>query len=141
MKLGRVQLYLSLALLLFGCESAFAQAVAGRQIRGIVSDATGANIAGAQIRAEQTGSGFKRTVITGADGAYILPNLPVGPYSLEASVKGFSNYTQSVIVIQVGDNLQVNVILKVGEVSEGDLRQCRIAFRSRPRVFRRRLIP
>jgi Carboxypeptidase regulatory-like domain len=114
----RVRLLGAAALLVFGCETAFAQAVAGGQIRGVVTDPSGANITGAQITAEQTGSGYRRTAITASDGTYVLPDLPVGPYSLRASLKGFSNYTQSGIVIQVGDNLQVNVTLKVGDVSE-----------------------
>jgi hypothetical protein len=38
-----------------------AQPVAGGQIRGVVTDPTGADIAGAQVTAEQTGSRYKRT--------------------------------------------------------------------------------
>jgi hypothetical protein len=47
-----------------------------------------------------------------------LPNLPVGPYSLEVSAAGFKTYIQSGIVLQVDNNIQVNVTLQVGSVSE-----------------------
>jgi hypothetical protein len=52
------------------------------------------------------------------DGHYIIPNLPVGPYLLQAGAVGFNNYRQSGIVLRVGDDLQVNVALRLGELSE-----------------------
>ena len=115
---GLAHWLLPCALLIFGCGHALGQAVAGGQIRGTVTDPTGATIAGAVVEATATESGYKRSVSTGPDGGYVLPDLRVGPYTLQVSAKGFSNYSQSGIVIQVGDNLQVNVNLKVGEVSE-----------------------
>jgi Carboxypeptidase regulatory-like domain len=53
-----------------------------------------------------------------AGGHYILPNLPAGPYTLAASAPGFRGYIQPNIVLQVGQNIQINVILQVGDVSE-----------------------
>ena len=43
-----------------------------------------------------------RTVFTGADGAYALPNLPVGPYQLKVVLQGFNTYVRDGIVLQVG---------------------------------------
>src|SRR5690242_5493467 len=100
------------------CGNAFAQAVAGGQIRGIVTDPSGAAIPNAQVTAQQMESGYKRTIASGMDGAYVLPNVPVGPYTVQVSAGGFGTYTQSGIVIQVGDNLAVNVTLKVGAIAE-----------------------
>jgi len=48
----------------------------------------------------------------------VLPDLPVGPYSLEVSSPSFRNYVQSGILLQVGANVQVNIAMQVGVVSE-----------------------
>src|SRR5580704_12681293 len=95
-----------------------AQAVGGGQIQGSVVDSSGAVVAGAQVEATQTESGFKRETTSGADGGYSLPNLPVGPYQLHVTRDGFNAYVQSGIVIQVGNNLRVDVTLKVGGVAQ-----------------------
>jgi hypothetical protein len=59
-----------------------------------------------------------RTVTTSAEGAYVLPNLPIGPYRLEVSKSGFAAYEQTGIVLQVATNPTIDVQLKVGAVSE-----------------------
>src|SRR5438046_3488522 len=56
--------------------------------------------------------------VSNETGYYTLPNLPLGPYKLEASLPGFRAFAQSGIVLQVGDNLRINVTLQVGQVSE-----------------------
>ncbi len=98
--------------------AARAQSVGGGQIQGLVTDSTGAAVPGATVDAEQTESGLRREVTSGEDGGYIFPNLPVGPYQLSASKTGFNSYRQSGIVIQVGNNLRIDLILKVGGATE-----------------------
>src|SRR5215831_3577196 len=71
------------------------------QINGTVRDASGLAIAGAEIKATQTATGVVRTANSGADGSYVLPNLPTGPYMLEVNKGGFSKYVQMGIVLQV----------------------------------------
>jgi hypothetical protein len=95
-----------------------AQAVANAQIHGVISDPTGAVIAGVQIKATQTETGQVRTTISTGDGSYVLPNLPVGPYNLEVTAQAFNNYVQSGIILQVGNNVQINVTLQVGAVTQ-----------------------
>lgn len=56
--------------------------------------------------------------MSGTDGAYLLTNLPVGPYTIEASKEGFSKFVQSGIVLQVDSNPIIEISLKVGSVSE-----------------------
>src|SRR5215467_16081855 len=74
------------------------------QINGLVKDSTGAAIPGASIKATQTATGVVRTTASGADGAYVLPNLPVGPYLIDVTKEGFSKYVQTGIVLQVDTN-------------------------------------
>jgi hypothetical protein len=51
-------------------------------------------------------------------GAYVLPNLPIGPYRLEASLPGFRTYAQSGIVLEVNANPVINIVMAVGQVAE-----------------------
>ncbi len=55
---------------------------------------------------------------TNETGSYVLPNLPIGPYKLEATLGGFRTFSQTGIVLQVGANPEVNISLEVGQVSE-----------------------
>src|SRR4029077_19628501 len=70
---------------LWSPADALAQAVANATIHGVVADATGAVIPNAQIKARQTDIGQVRATASNSDGSYVLPNLPVGPYSIEVT--------------------------------------------------------
>jgi hypothetical protein len=94
----------------------FAQAFS--QISGVARDSSGAVIQGAEITATQLDTGAKRTTTTDESGAYVLPNLPIGPYRLEASRAGFRTYVQTGIVLQVGTNPVILVVLGVGDVTQ-----------------------
>ena len=99
------------------CISAFGQGSTS-QINGAVRDPSGLAVPGAEVKATQTATGAARTATTGADGQYVLPNLPIGPYQLEISKAGFSKYVQTGIVLQVDTNPTVDAVLKVGAVTE-----------------------
>jgi hypothetical protein len=53
-----------------------------------------------------------------AAGYYVLTNLPVGPYRLEASKMGFRTYAQTGIELQVGTAPEIAITLAVGQVTE-----------------------
>src|SRR5882724_4691443 len=100
----------------FACAIGWAQSTA--QISGTVKDQSGAVLPGVQVTATQTATGLARSAVTDETGSYVLPNLPLGPYKLEAALPGFRTFAQSGIVLQVGDNPRINVTLQVGQVSE-----------------------
>jgi hypothetical protein len=107
----------------FVCLFAFFGAAASAQvstaqIQGTVQDASGLAVPGADVKVTQTETGISRTTTTGADGGYVLPNLPIGPYQLEVTKAGFSKYVQTGIVLQVASNPIIDIPLKVGAVSE-----------------------
>src|SRR4029077_3296877 len=101
-----------------GHGSAWAQAIAGSQLSGVVRDSSGAAIPGVEVTATKTDTGQVRTVFTAADGSYALPNLPIGPYQLKVVLQGFNTYIRDGIVLQVGSNPEINVSLAVGQISE-----------------------
>jgi hypothetical protein len=98
------------------CQPLLAQTVVS-QISGTVRDPSGAVLPGVEVKVTNTDTTAARTVITNETGSYAIPNLPVGPYRLEASLPGFSTYVQSGIVLQVNSNPTINVVLAVGQVS------------------------
>src|SRR5450432_4068930 len=100
------------------CYPAQAQSVVGAQISGVITDPTGAVIPAAQVKATQTESGQIRTTVSTSNGSYTLPNLPVGPYRLEVTNQGFERYVQSGIILTVGNEVHVNVNLRVGDTTQ-----------------------
>src|SRR5215472_5816443 len=74
------------------------------QISGVVRDSSGLAVPGAEIKATQTATGLVRSITSGQDGAYVFTNLPIGPYTLEASKEGFNKSVQSGIALQVDTN-------------------------------------
>ena len=88
------------------------------QINGTVRDATGSVMPGAAIKATQTATGAVRTATSGTDGGYAIPNLPTGPYMVEVTKEGFSRFVQTGIVLEVASNAALDVIMKIGAVSE-----------------------
>ncbi|MGH9328504.1 MAG: carboxypeptidase regulatory-like domain-containing protein [Terriglobia bacterium] len=115
---GKAGMGLLLLIGLGAAPLARGQAVANAQIHGAVADPSGAVVPNAQVKVTQTTIGMSRTTVSNAAGTYVLPNLPVGPYTFEVSARGFTQYVQSGIVLHVGDNVALNVTLKVGKVSQ-----------------------
>src|SRR5215470_15462332 len=100
------------------CATAWSQAVTVAQINGSVKDQSEALLPGVEVKVTHTETGYIRTVVTDETGRYTIPNLPVGPYKLEASLPGFRTYVQTGIVLQVNSNPTIPVVLAVGQVSE-----------------------
>src|ERR1700722_1954370 len=98
------------------CSALYAQSVS--QIAGTVRDASGLAVPGAEVTATQTDTSLVRTAVTSADGTYVLPSLPVGPYRMEIKKQGFSSYVQSGVVLQVDTAPAIDATLKVGAVNE-----------------------
>ena len=68
--------------------------------------------------ATQAETGLKRSAVTNETGSFTMPNLPVGPYKLEAALPGFRTYAQTGIVLQVGSNPVISIVLEVGQLTE-----------------------
>ena len=103
-------------ILAFGCSMTWAQATA--QISGTARDQSGAVLPGVEITVTQTETGIARSAVTNESGSYVLTNLPLGPYRLEAGLPGFRTYAQTGIVLQVNSSPVVNPVLEVGQVTE-----------------------
>lgn len=106
-----------LFILLFTCASALAQQITGN-LRGTVSDPSGAVVQSASVTARQIETGFSRTATTDRSGNYVLLELPVGHYALEVVGQGFQKYLQAGISLDVDETAVVPVRLSVGSEKE-----------------------
>src|SRR5207302_7216973 len=114
----RVTTVLFSGLLLCALTTSVIWAQAKAQINGTVKDQTGAVLPGVEVTVTQTETGINRNAVTSETGAFILSNLAVGPYRLEAALPGFRTYVQTGIVLQVNSSPVINAVLEVGQVSE-----------------------
>jgi hypothetical protein len=96
---------------------AFAQQTTGT-ITGRVTDAQGGAVPGATATARNTATGFVRTAIADEEGIYRLTALPVGNYDLTIELQGFNTYSQTGVVLNVGQVLSIDVGLRVAAVAE-----------------------
>ena len=88
--------------------------VAPGQIVGRVLDAQGGVVPGATIVAEVAGQ--RRTVVTGADGQYVISNLPSGPLSVTSQLPGFKTAQRSLVYDQ--RPRQIDFQMALGGVEE-----------------------
>jgi hypothetical protein len=100
------------------CASSWSQSIENSRVTGLVTDPSGATVAGAQVQITNTGTGLVRTVETTGDGTYTIPDLPSGAYQLQVKKDGFNTYVQSGIVLQVGSNPTLDVSLQVGSTAQ-----------------------
>jgi hypothetical protein len=70
------------------------------------------------VTATQTATGLVRTAVTDENGAYLISNLPTGPYRLEVALQGFRTYVQTGFVLQVGATPTINAALELGSLGE-----------------------
>jgi hypothetical protein len=121
MKLGetaQIATFVAYAFIAFSPFGSHAQAVNNAQIHGVVQDSTGAVVPGAQVKATEIDTGREQSTTSAAGGSYVLPDLPVGEYRLEVSASSFSKFVQTGILLQVGENVEINATLKVGSTSQ-----------------------
>ena len=90
----------------------FAQATGG--IKGTVSDAAGALVAGASVEVLNNNTGDKRTTTSADNGSFSITNLPVGTYTVTASATGFSPATAQDVQVSVAFVTDVTLALAVG---------------------------
>ncbi|PWT99920.1 MAG: TonB-dependent receptor [Terriglobia bacterium] len=99
-------------------QAGYGQAVSVATVTGRVGDEQGSSVPGARLQITGVDTGTIYSAVTNEDGIYTIPNLPIGAYTLQAAVAGFQTYIQSGIALRVGDNVQINITMKVGSISE-----------------------
>jgi len=105
--------------ILFFFHQVHAQQAATATIRGTITDAHEAVIAGARVTAEQKNVGILRQATTNTDGLYVFSNLPPGLYEIRIKANGFADKVSTTpVALQVGQTVTVDAVLEIGTVGE-----------------------
>ena len=112
-----VALVLAIAVILLGGLPVFAQGPGGT-ILGVVKDASGAAVPGADITVQNAGTNETRTTSTGDDGAYRVLALAVGRYNVRVQKPGFKTETQQGLNLDIAQEAVVNFSLEVGTTQQ-----------------------
>lgn len=83
-------------------------------ISGSVTDPSGAAIPGVELSLTSVATGWIGKFTTGPDGHYRFGNLPQGAYELKASGKGFRDFLQKGIAVNLNESVQVDVKMELG---------------------------
>ncbi len=87
-------------------------------ISGTVKDETGGVIPGVSVTVISQEMGTTRTAVTDDIGYFQMPRLAVGLYNLRAELSGFQTSIVKGISLQIGREVVINPILRVGEISQ-----------------------
>ena len=87
-------------------------------ISGLVTDASGAAVAGAAVVATNIATNVTITTRTGAEGRYVLAQVPSGNYTLSCEMTGFKKTLRSGVTLDVGDRVTINIQLELGTQTE-----------------------
>ena len=116
--LRSIRLHLFLVFIVLGLGAA-ALAQGSGELTGLVTDTTGAVVAGVEVKLTNSATGEVRTTATTAAGIYNFSALPiVGTYASEISTKGFKLSRVQNIVVSVGTITTRDVKLEVGATTE-----------------------
>jgi hypothetical protein len=96
---------------------ALAQNTNSGEIRGSVTDASGAVIAGATVTITNLDTGTSKDYITNGDGIYDTASILPGTYRVTMTKPGFQTLVRGPITLQVG-TIAVNGSLQVGSTSQ-----------------------
>ncbi|HEY3939450.1 MAG TPA: carboxypeptidase-like regulatory domain-containing protein, partial [Bryobacteraceae bacterium] len=88
------------------------------QITGIVTDSTGATVAGVDVEAQNIATGIVSKAATSASGDYTFPVLTPGKYTLVVRKAGFESITRTGIDLEVSQVARIDFTLKVGSTRE-----------------------
>ncbi len=96
---------------------AFSQVASGTLL-GEVRDESSALVPGARVTARHEATGFSRTVLTGAEGAYRIDLLVPGLYTVAVEKKGFLRLNVASVTVEVNQKARLDLELKVGAEKE-----------------------
>jgi len=97
--------------------SAQSQALNG-QIEGVVTDSTGAAVAGATVTVRNLESGSERTMTTDNGGLFRFPLLPLGGYRVTIEAPNFKRLVREGVTLTTGQVATINVSMEAGGLSE-----------------------
>jgi hypothetical protein len=96
---------------------AFAQNINAGEVRGVVTDSTGAAVPQVVVSLTNTQTGVTTKVTANSQGVYEVPQLTPGTYTVTFSAASFKTYSQQNVLLQAAP-ITVNAVLAVGNITE-----------------------
>ena len=93
-----MKLYSVVLLLILAAALSFGQTANG-QLTGIISDSSGAVIAGINVVATAKDTGIVLSGTTSQTGLYTIPQMPVGRYEVTITQSGFKTFKKEDVTI------------------------------------------
>ena len=87
-------------------------------ISGVITDRTGAVIAGAQVTVTETHTNTRTQVASEGSGQYAAPFLSPGDYDIAATSAGFKEFIRKGVHVGAGEHPQIDIQLELGDTSQ-----------------------
>ncbi|MBA3640175.1 MAG: carboxypeptidase regulatory-like domain-containing protein, partial [Acidobacteria bacterium] len=97
--------------------AAVASAQSVGTIAGTVQDESKAGIPGAVVTARNEGTGAAREAVTDDEGRYSMPLLPIGTYTVSATMAGFRTQERSKVMLEVQASLALDFVLGLSSLT------------------------
>jgi carboxypeptidase family protein/TonB-dependent receptor-like protein len=114
---GRCVALVALLECVLTASPAFAQA--GRaEIRGSVADSSGGVLPGVTVTVIETNTGVQRTVVTDAEGRFVIPTLTPGTYTVKVELASFQTQVRELLALAVGQELSLEFSMAPASLAE-----------------------
>jgi hypothetical protein len=107
-----------LALVALAAFAPGASAQAGGTIAGKVQGKDGGPLPGVTVTASNKDTGLDRSTTSASDGAFLLPSLPVGTYTVKAELEGFATVSVSDVKVNVASTRTLEINMSSANVQE-----------------------
>ena len=105
--------------ILLGSLPGLSSAQSGRgTITGVITDASGAEVAGAEVLIISQTSGLETRAVSTSSGVYRAPYLAPDRYRMVATLHGFRTAVKDNIELLLGQTITADFRLEVGELKE-----------------------
>jgi hypothetical protein len=104
-------------LLCGGWVSVMGQTAVDGVVHGVVLDAGGAAVRGAQVQVEESATGFVARAVTDQGGEFLVARVPVGTYRVVVDAAGFARLVLPGVVVEVGAATGLNARLRIAGVA------------------------
>ncbi|HWN41167.1 MAG TPA: TonB-dependent receptor [Thermoanaerobaculia bacterium] len=90
----------------------------GANLSGRIQDPEGAALPGVTVTARNNDTGLDRVTVSGSDGGFSLPSLPIGLYTVTAELSGFATVTIEEVRLNVATTRTIEIEMSTASVEE-----------------------
>jgi hypothetical protein len=87
-------------------------------LQGTITDAGGGVLPGVVVKLQSPATGLVREAVTNGAGVFVFNFLPAGQYEIGAELTGFKSLRQADVSLEIGQSLQLDLKMAVGQLEE-----------------------